>query len=88
METNIVEQDATSGQQLAPLPNEVNIELPFSKREIKTRAEFISLKIETMLRDFEREAGIKIWALRRDLDGTVNVHVQQGSEIIYSNHSL
>lgn len=66
-------EDATSGQQLAATPSEVTLTAeqlgkpavaPFSHRELKTTAELLKLRIENMIRDFERDTGTKIDSVR------------------------
>jgi hypothetical protein len=62
-------EDATSGQQLAATPSEITLTAeqlgkpvvpPFGKRELKTTAELLKMKIEKLMREFEADTGSKI----------------------------
>jgi hypothetical protein len=63
------EVNATTRQELAAPPAEVNIDPalvkePFRKRELKTTAELLKMRIEKLMRDFEADTGSKIDSLR------------------------
>jgi hypothetical protein len=77
-------------EQLAELPNEVTLTKeemgvePYSKREIKTMAQLLSLKIETLINDFTRETGAEVWHVRQGYgDRKVEVSVKLGEEYLY-----
>lgn len=79
-----------AAQQLPPPPAEVNIDpaltkLPYHERELKTMAQLLSLKIASMVREFNVETGAKVDYLKLDYNGKVDVHVRsEGSGYIYA----
>jgi hypothetical protein len=60
--------------------------LPYHAREIKTAAQLLSLKYESMLRDFEKETGATVWNLRRDHSDKITIDMQFEGSIIFTGH--
>jgi hypothetical protein len=86
---NTTETEALESTELAALPAEVVIKpekLPYHERELKTLSKLTALKMEAMLRDFERETGASIWTLRRDYDGNISIDVQHEGKVVYAHY--
>lgn len=81
---NATEGAAVQGTAIAALPKIIEAEpmknvhaskdvLPFSHRELRTAGELLALKVEQLVRDFEKKTGARVTHLSTDYSSKVSV---------------